>query len=63
MNCRSFIRYLVAVVFDQVKDEPSIHEGEQVIEEKSQADVDFLRLLYFLKNNRQQDDRINLLLH
>lgn len=53
LNCRSFICYLVAVVFDQLKDESSIHEGKQVIEEKCQADVDFLRLLYFLKKTKK----------
>lgn len=44
--------YLVAVVFHQLKDKSTVHERQQVIEEEGQADVDFLRLLHFLK--RQQ---------
>lgn len=45
--------YLVAVVFDQLKDKSSIHEGKQVIEEERQTDVDFLCLLYLLKKTQQ----------
>ena len=41
--------YLVAVVFHQLENKPSVHEGQEVIEEEGQADVDFLRLLYLLK--------------
>lgn len=49
--------YLVAIVFHQLEDESSVHEGQQVIKEEGQADVDFFCLLYLLKqqstNNNQ----------
>lgn len=44
--------YLVAVVFHQLEDKSSVHERQQVIEEEGQANVDFLCLLYLLKQNQ-----------
>lgn len=44
--------YLVAVVFHQLKDKSSVHERQQVVEEERQADVDFLCLLYLLKQQQ-----------
>ena len=51
----SVLFYLVAVVFHQLKDESSIHERQQVVEEEGQADVDFLCLLYFLKQQKSTE--------
>lgn len=48
----SVLFYLVAVVFHQLKDKSSVHERQQVVEEERQADVDFLCLLYLLKQQQ-----------
>lgn len=53
----SVLLYLVAVVFHQLEDKSSVHERQQVVEEESQTDVDFLCLLYLLK--RQQSTNSN----
>lgn len=42
--------HLVAVMFDEVKHEASIHEWEKVIQEERQADVHLFCLFIFLKN-------------
>lgn len=42
--------HLVAIMFDEVKYKATIHKREKVIQEESQADVDFLCLFSFLKN-------------
>jgi hypothetical protein len=36
-------------MFDEVKHKPTVHERKKVIQEESQADVDFLCLITFLK--------------
>lgn len=48
----SVLLHLVAVVFHQKKDKSSVHEGQQVVKEEGQADVDFLCLLYLLKQQQ-----------
>lgn len=47
--------YLVAIVFHQLEDKSSVHERQQVIEEEGQADVDFLCLLYLLKQSTKSN--------
>lgn len=42
--------HLVAIVFDEVKYEATIHERQKVVQEESQADVHLFCLLVFLKN-------------
>lgn len=42
--------HLVAVMFDEVKHEATIHERQKVIQEESQADVHLFCLFVFLKN-------------
>lgn len=41
--------YLVAIIFHQLKDKSSVHKGQQVVEKERQADIDFLSLFHFLK--------------
>lgn len=52
----SVLLYHVAVAFHQLKDKSSVHKRQQVVEEEGQADVDFLRLLYLLKQQRSTKD-------
>lgn len=56
-----FSFYLVAIIFHQLKNKSSVHKGQQVVEEERQADIDFLSLFHFLKE--QWKEPINQQLH